>query len=962
MASNPAMSAAFATPGAAAALGRRGPSLPAHTPRRPPCGTSQPSVVAMAKVKKGGKKVSQSPGGRKALPDANANAVDIFGGADLDPDALLREALGVDDAANAKSAAEAEAREAEREKECKRAEKKEKLAARNAKKAGKLVGEADANAVDVFGEGKDGVSQEDLLAAAMAMPEPADKKVKKGKNKKQLVPQSDSTAVDIFGGAAGKMSPEELLAEAMAGPKPTEKQMKKAAKKGTKKAAVADDPSNVDKFGEPVAEVKPSVAEKSESEEIEEEAPAEVVVDDDDEDFEPDAEVLSEFDTFSEDVIDFTLAGRRKISRSKRADRNAEEGRLGDARRANFGTGGERFTSIRLEDVSMVFRNTTVLSGVTWGVKTGDRIGLVGANGAGKTTQLKLIAGTLEPTSGEVVRSSTRTKASFLRQEFVDELVATNTLREEFLTAFIEEQAALSAYAQTERDIEAADDDLTRLDTLLNQLESLRERCDSLDAWNLDSRIDKVMPGLGFVESDNDKLVSAFSGGWKVRIGIGKVLLQDPDLLLLDEPSNHLDMVSVEWLEDYLSTCSLPMVIVSHDREFLDRVANKMVHIDGGEAFEYPGNYSRFVNLRAERRKAWEAAYDRQSKFVLEQTRYIKQNRTSAARAKQVKSREKMLERMERTGQMVRQPPKAGKPFVFRFPPAVRSGRDVILANDVTHGYNGKILFKDASIAIERGDRMAIIGPNGCGKSTLLKLITGQEKPMSGTVECQELHNVELSYFAQNSADAMDLSKTVMETIQEAAPEGMSFQKQRQLLGKFLFKGDAVDKVVDQLSGGEKARLSLARMLCTGDDDEDGGGSNVLVFDEPTNHLDVPAQEMLAEALQAFQGSLLVVSHDRYFISQVANTILYIEDQELKLHDGDYRSYMEKNKSIKEAVENRYLDVEGAASIKSAPRINIEDTFDVGGKSKKKGKSKSFGGRGGPSGRDREMNAKRWAK
>jgi ATP-binding cassette, subfamily F, member 3 len=595
-----------------------------------------------------------------------------------------------------------------------------------------------------------------------------------------------------------------------------------------------------------------------------------------------------------------------------------------------------------------------VLKGVTWGVKTGDRVGLVGQNGCGKTTQLKLMAGQLEPTSGEVVRSSARTKAAFLRQEFVDELDPARTLREEFLVTFVEERGALAEYARVESDIEAADSDLEKLDALLNELERQRERCDALDAWSLDSRIDKVMPGLGFTGEDDDKLVASFSGGWKVRIGIGKVLLQDPDLLLLDEPSNHLDMQSVEWLEEFLQNCALPQCIVSHDRSFLEQVCNRIVHVEGGEAYEYPGNYSTFLKLKAERWKAWEAAYERQAKFLHEQRQYIKQNRTSAARSKQVTSREKMLARMERTGQLVRQPPRGGKPLVFRFPPAPRSGRDVILIDNVSHGYDGTLLFKDASIAIERGDRMAILGPNGCGKSSMLRLITGQEKPQAGTVECQNLHNVKLAYFAQNQADALDLSITVLETLRRAAPDDMTYEEIRALLGKFLFKGDAVDKPVEALSGGEKARLALAKMMLE--------PANVIVLDEPTNHIDAAAMDMLEEALQQFDGTLLVVSHDRYFVSQVATQILSVENQELALHDGDYKSFMEKNKKLKAFAEAR--TVEGTDGIKNAPEVVFEDTFEVVSNSKKNRKKKSFGGSGVASAGPLKgvKNAKRWSK
>ncbi len=418
-------------------------------------------------------------------------------------------------------------------------------------------------------------------------------KGKKGKRKKGgVVIADDSNAVDVF--ANSVVDSDELLSEALGG----------GGKSKAKENAVKG-PHGLQKVVEPVPvrkkvqEVQPEVPVV--------EAETEVVVDEPD--FEPDADVLSEFEQFGEGIADFTLEGRRKTLKKEKKKRTTAE-----TKRTNFGgygTGGEKYTSVRLEDVTVVFRNTTILQGVTWGVQTGDRVGLVGENGCGKTTQLKLIAGLLKPTEGEIVTSSSRTKASFLRQEFVDELDPRRTLREEFTTAFEKEHKAIAEYKKVESEVSAAGSDLEKLEGLLNKLEEKRQLCEDLDAWNIDTRIDKVMPGLGFEPEDNDKLVASFSGGWKVRIGLGKVLMQDPDLLLLDEPSNHLDNDSVEWLESFLQNCALPMVIVSHDREFLDRVSTKIVEIEGGEAVSYPGNYSMFVKLKAERRKSWEAAYEK---------------------------------------------------------------------------------------------------------------------------------------------------------------------------------------------------------------------------------------------------------------------------------------------------------------------------------------------------------------
>lgn len=906
---------------------------------------------------------------RRGAVNDESNAVDVFGGAGLSQDELLAAALG-----DSPGVVE--------EAPTKQKKKKDK------KKKGAV--DEDENAVDVFAGIN--LSQDELLANALGDSDNVGKPIIKKKGKKKSAPNTDSNAVDVFGNA-GK-SQEELLAEALGDSSPVQ-ETKKKKKKGKKKQIADDESTAVDVFGnvgksqedllsESLGELstQPSTADISvgdkplqaleekgadcpvlsdtlSSDEEDDDSTAgdvdsqdevtekevEVEVEDD---FEVESEVVAEFEKSSEEFLDFTRVGRRQKSRSKRSERNNAESHLTDPKRANFGSGGEKYTSVRFEDVTMTFRNSTILNGVTWGVQTGERVGLIGENGCGKTTQLRMIAGLIDPTSGEIVRSSERTKASFLRQEFIDELDPTRTLREEFFSAFEEEGKFLEQYKQCEADIANAGEDLERLEVLLNEMEEVRVKCEERDAWNLDSRIDKVMPGLGFTEEDNDKLVASYSGGWKVRIGLGKVLLQDPDLLLLDEPSNHLDTESVEWLEQYLQTCKLPMIVVSHDREFLDRVCTKMVEVEGGEAFEYPGNYSTFVKLKKEQRAAWEAAYAKQQKFIKEQQVYIKRNRRSPARSSQVKSREKMLERMERTGQMVRRPPRQGKPLVFRFPPAPRSGRDCIVIEDMSHGYSGCSLFKDASLTVERGDRIALVGPNGSGKSTLLRMITGSEKPSSGTVECEDLTNISLAYYEQNQADALDLNKTVLDTLKHSAPGDMRYEEIRALLGKFLFKGDDVDKKVSALSGGEKARLALAKIMLE--------PSNVLVLDEPGNHLSISAKEMLEEALQQFDGTLLLVSHDRYLISQVATQIVAVEDRQLELYDGDYKSYMEKNQELKERVQARFIP--GVAEIKSAPKVVIEEPMALVDKKVKR--KRSFGGNGVQSGKTKEMNAKRW--
>lgn len=866
-------------------------------------------------------------GGKKSIPKGaveDENSVDVFGGVGKSQEELLAEALADSPPPPM-------------------GKKKKK---KGFKATDPSDEEEEGNAVDVFGA--IGKTQEELLASA-GLTSPAGTTVdadetlatqddaqdtRKSKKKGKKNKSSEGNVVDVFGGH-GK-SQDELMAEALgtSSPGPREASFEISSDVSSEWDQEVD-PSG-DPGGDENAPEIPDALEEEYVNDVDDEFQSEAYKKEL-EGFEADADVTSEFDLLAEEMEDFTFSGRRKKSLSKAAAQ----------KQATYGSGGEDFTSIRLQDVGMMFRGEEVLKSVTWEVKTGDRIGLVGANGCGKTTQLKIIAGSVEPTKGEVIRSSKQTKASFLKQEFVDELTMANTLRQEFRKAFATENELVSRYEQTQSLIESAGDDMEKLETLLNELEDLRVKCEASHAWDLDSRIDKIMPGLGFNEEDNEKLVGSFSGGWKVRIGIGKVLLSDPDVLLLDEPTNHLDLDSVEWIEGYLSNCKLPMVIVSHDREFMDKLCTTIVEIENGEAFEYKGNYSNFISSKKLRREAWEAAFEKQKKFLDEQRQFIRRFRSSATRASQVKSREKMILRLEQSGDLVRKPPRPGKPLVFRFPQAPRSGRDVVLLEGITHAYGEKVLFDDAGIAIERGDKIAILGPNGCGKSTLLRFIMKKESPQEGTVESLENHNVVAGYFEQNQADALDLERTVMEIAREAAPVDMSYEEIRALLGKFLFKGDSVDKKVRALSGGEKARLALCKMMMT--------PANLLVLDEPTNHLDIPAKEMLEEALQAYDGTLIVVSHDRYFVSQVATQIVAVEDHQLELYDGDYKYYIEKHDEILSRLKER--SIAGLTSIKSAPKVDAEAAQEVAKTSKRK---KNFGGSGVSSGKSNVMNAKRW--
>jgi ATP-binding cassette subfamily F protein 3 len=435
---------------------------------------------------------------------------------------------------------------------------------------------------------------------------------------------------------------------------------------------------------------------------------------------------------------------------------------------------------------------------------------------------------------------------------------------------------------------EKAASDPDHLEALIHELGRLQERFEALHGYELDARIDRLLPRIGFTPEGAEQLVAAYSGGWQMRIALGKILLQEPDLLLLDEPTNHLDVETIQWLECYLLEQSAAIVVISHDRTFLDRVCTQIVETERGISRTYLGNYSQHLQQKALEREASQAAFERQQKELAAQQAYIDRFRASATRSTQAKSREKLLEKVERLEAPIES---VGGPR-FHFPEPPRSGRLVAEVKDLTLSYGEQILFLGAELEVERGDRIAFVGPNGAGKSTLLRLIMGLEKPDEGSAGLGE-HNVIAGYFEQNQAEALDLGKTVIDTVFEAVPDWTQTQV-RSLLGSFCFSNESVFKQAGQLSGGEKARLALALMLLK--------PCNLLVLDEPTNHLDIPAKQMLEDALIAYEGAALLVSHDRYFISRVANRIVELRDGELVLYRGDYAYYLEKKREEAETA------------------------------------------------------------
>jgi len=567
---------------------------------------------------------------------------------------------------------------------------------------------------------------------------------------------------------------------------------------------------------------------------------------------------------------------------------------------------------LRLERVSKIYPTGEVLRDVTWEVKAGDRIGLVGVNGAGKSTQLRIIAGLEDPTTGLVVKQGDP-RIVYLQQEFDVDL--RSTVRQELFQAFGEAAKVLNkqkAVEQAMASCEAAENP-AHLDKLIEQLGSLQNQFEALHGYELDARIDKLLPTIGFSQSGAEDLVGDYSGGWQMRIALGKILLQEPDLLLLDEPTNHLDVETIEWLENYLRDQTVPQVVISHDRAFLDRVCNQIVETERGVSRSYLGNYSEHLEQKLLEQEANLSAFERQQKELASQQAFIDRFRASATRSTQAKSREKLLDKVDR----LEAPTEGIGGPRFQFPPAPRSGREIAVFEDLTHSYGDKILFLGANLEVERGDRIAFVGPNGAGKSTLLRLVMGNEKPDEGSARLGE-HNVIAGYFEQNQAEALNLEKTVIDTIFEAVPDWTQTQV-RSLLGSFCFSNEAVFKEVGQLSGGEKARLALALMLLS--------PCNLLVLDEPTNHLDIPAKQMLEAALKEYEGAALIVSHDRYFLAQVANKIVEIKDGDLVLYRGDYAYYEQKKEEEKELLLLSEVEAEKEAK-RSANRQKQKSKAD----------------------------------
>jgi ATP-binding cassette subfamily F protein 3 len=521
---------------------------------------------------------------------------------------------------------------------------------------------------------------------------------------------------------------------------------------------------------------------------------------------------------------------------------------------------------IATEDLWHRYGAEVIFEKVSVGVQRGDRIGLVGLNGSGKSTLLRILAGLQEPTGGRVLRARS-VRVGYLPQEPL--LESTATLFEEMLSAFERLREQEHTLHQLEQMLSCGNPSAE----LLQRYEELLEEFRQGGGYEYRHRIHQVLKGMGF--SDEHQPIAHLSGGQRARAALAKVLLQEPDVLLLDEPTNHLDIEALEWLEEYLSHWKGAFIIVSHDRYFLDKLVNKIWELEFGRLYEYPGNYSRYRALRAERLERQWKLYEEQQEFIKRSEEFIRRNIAGGDfRASQAQARQKMLEKLERI-------PKPIVPKRMHLWMDVKSpsGERVLRAKDLVIGYPGVPLVRCKNLSVQRGERVALLGPNGSGKSTLLRTIAGELMPLEGTLELGE--GVEIAYFRQSQMELDDPDKTVLDVM--ISNGKMTISEARDFLGKFLFSGDEVFKKLSELSGGERSRLALAQLARL--------GGNLLLLDEPTNHLDIDSREVLQEALGEYRGTLILASHDRALIQAIATQIWEIHEGELRVYAGNYERY-----------------------------------------------------------------------
>ena len=530
---------------------------------------------------------------------------------------------------------------------------------------------------------------------------------------------------------------------------------------------------------------------------------------------------------------------------------------------------------LAINKLTILYGKKNLFNQVSARILKADCIGLVGSNGSGKTTLLKIIGGITEVDDGVVVRGK-KTTVGYLPQE-ITSFPADSTLYQEAETAFAELLALNKELEETNQRLSTVDHDSPNFESLLEKQGHLQHQLDESDFFRMRSQIEKILTGLGFKMEDLERPCGDFSGGWLMRLMLAKLLLARPALLLLDEPTNHLDIESVTWLEEFLKSYPGSLLIISHDRAFLDNITNRTWEISLGNLSAYKGNYSAFVKEKALRMEIQRAAYDNQQAQIQQTMRFVDRFRSKSTKAKQVQSRLKQLDKMERieledTEQSV----------AFRFPPSKPCGKMAVEVSGLGKQYDNKKVFENINFQLQRGDKLAVVGVNGAGKSTLARILAGEEGYDSGTVRLG--HNVTVSYFGQHQARELAPDYTVLETLSHAT-EALTVTQLRSLLGAFLFRGDDVDKKVRVLSGGEKSRLALARMIAT--------PANLLIMDEPTNHLDMTSQDVLQEALAQYDGAIIIVSHNRFFLDQFGKRVLEIKNHQANLHEGTVSDYLE---------------------------------------------------------------------
>lgn len=539
---------------------------------------------------------------------------------------------------------------------------------------------------------------------------------------------------------------------------------------------------------------------------------------------------------------------------------------------------------ISVNDVAVQFGATTLFSGVTFAINENDKIALMGKNGAGKSTLLKVVAGINKPSLGNIAAPKEAVIA-YLPQHLLTEDKC--TVREEAAKAFAEVFAMKSEIDELNEQLTVRTDyESDAYMKLIERVSELSEKFYSIEEVNYDAEVEKVLKGIGFTQEDLDRPTSEFSGGWRMRIELAKILLKKPDLILLDEPTNHLDIESIQWLEDFLINSAKAVMVISHDRAFVDNITNRTIEVTMGRIYDYKAKYSDYLELRKDRRMHQQKAYEEQQKFIAENKAFIERFRGTFSKTEQVQSRVRMLEKLE----IIEVDEVDTSALRLKFPPAARSGQYPVIVKELSKSYGEHIVFKNADMVIERGQKVALVGKNGEGKSTMIKAIMG-EIDFDGSIEIG--HNVKVGYFAQNQASLLDEDLTIFETIDRIA-EGDIRTQIKNILGAFMFSGDDIDKKVKVLSGGEKTRLAMIKLLLE--------PYNVLILDEPTNHLDMKTKDIIKEALKDFEGTVILVSHDRDFLDGLVEKVFEFGNQRVKEHFEDIKGFLafKKMESLKE--------------------------------------------------------------